>query len=170
MFEDQREIMFCLLVGIRCFRCCGRTDLFLENRFAVKSLILKRDEFVENLLRNFRLPQLRQRMVGQPVNCFHGIIRFEHPGIVRCAGVIKDLGLGVSLAYGYVFWLGAPGLSGALFGWSALYPELRLTPHLDASTPLSILAAVVLPYVAVGLVPAFRAAVMDPLDAQRGRS
>lgn len=78
--------------------------------------------------------------------------------------------LGVSLAYGYVFWLGAPGLSGALFGWSALYPELRLTPHLDASTPLSILAAVVLPYVAVGLVPAFRAAVMDPLDAQRGRS
>jgi ABC-type lipoprotein release transport system permease subunit len=78
--------------------------------------------------------------------------------------------LGVALAYGFVFWLGAPGLSGALFGWSALYPELHLTPSVDASVPLSILAAVVLPYVAVGLVPAFRAAIMDPLDAQRGRS
>ncbi|MCA9574702.1 MAG: ABC transporter permease [Myxococcales bacterium] len=77
---------------------------------------------------------------------------------------------GVAVAYVYVFALGAPGLSGALFGWSALYPELRLAPSMDASVPLTILAAVVLPYVAVGLVPAFRAAVMDPLDAQRGRS
>jgi lipoprotein-releasing system permease protein len=78
--------------------------------------------------------------------------------------------LGVAIAYGYVFALGAPGMAGALFGWSALYPELRLTPSVDASAPLSVLAAVVLPYVAVGLVPALRAALMDPLDAQRGRA
>jgi len=78
--------------------------------------------------------------------------------------------LGVAIAYVYVFVLGAPGMAGALFGWSALYPELRLTPSVDASAPLSVLAAVVLPYVAVGLVPALRAALMDPLDAQRGRA
>lgn len=78
--------------------------------------------------------------------------------------------LGVAIAYVYVFALGAPGMAGALFGWSALYPELRLTPSVDASAPLSVLAAVVLPYVAVGLVPALRAALMDPLDAQRGRA
>lgn len=78
--------------------------------------------------------------------------------------------LGVALAYFYVFWLGAPGMAGALFGWSALYPELQLTPSVDASAPLSVLAAVVLPYVAVGLVPALHAALLDPLDAQRGRT
>lgn len=78
--------------------------------------------------------------------------------------------LGVACAYVYVFALGAPGMAGALFGWSALYPELKLTPSVDASAPLSVLAAVVLPYVAVGLVPALRAALMDPLDAQRGRA
>lgn len=78
--------------------------------------------------------------------------------------------LGVAVAYAYVFALGAPGMAGALFGWSALYPELRLTPSVDASAPLSVLAAVVLPYVAVGLVPALRAALLDPLDAQRGRT
>jgi lipoprotein-releasing system permease protein len=78
--------------------------------------------------------------------------------------------LGVAIAYVYVFALGAPGMAGALFGWSALYPELKLTPSVDASAPLSVLAAVVLPYVAVGLVPALRAALMDPLDAQRGRA
>ncbi|MBK7150823.1 MAG: ABC transporter permease [Sandaracinaceae bacterium] len=78
--------------------------------------------------------------------------------------------LGVAAAYVYVFALGAPGMAGALFGWSALYPELKLTPSVDASAPLSVLAAVVLPYVAVGLVPALRAALMDPLDAQRGRA
>jgi hypothetical protein len=78
--------------------------------------------------------------------------------------------LGVVLAYVYVFWLGAPGMAGALFGWSALFPELQLTPSVDASAPLSVLAAVVLPYVAVGLVPALRAALLDPLDALRGRA
>ncbi len=83
---------------------------------------------------------------------------------------VTGAALGVAAAYVYVFALGAPGMAGALFGWSALYPELRLTPSVDASAPLSVLAAVVLPYVAVGLVPALRAALMDPLDAQRGRA
>ena len=92
-------------------------------------------------------------------------VRLLEQGLVALTGAA----LGVSLAYAYVFLLGAPGMAAALFGWSALYPEFELTPSLDASAPLTILAAVVLPYVAVGLVPAFRAAVLDPLEALRGQ-
>jgi ABC-type lipoprotein release transport system permease subunit len=76
--------------------------------------------------------------------------------------------LGVLGAYAYVFLAQAPGLSGALFGWSALYPPLRLTPQVDAAQTLALIAGVAVPFVAVGLVPAWRAATLDPDRALRG--
>jgi ABC-type lipoprotein release transport system permease subunit len=78
--------------------------------------------------------------------------------------------LGVLLAYLFVFVAEAPGLRDALFGWSALYPRFRLTPAVDAAEVLTLLGAVVVPYVAVSLVPAFRAATLDPDRAMRGLS
>ncbi|HJL00686.1 MAG TPA: FtsX-like permease family protein [Polyangiaceae bacterium LLY-WYZ-15_(1-7)] len=75
--------------------------------------------------------------------------------------------LGVLLAYGYVFGLGAPGLAGALFGWSALHPELALTPVIDATQAWTLVGLVVLPFVGVAVVPAWRAATLDPDEAMR---
>ena len=76
--------------------------------------------------------------------------------------------LGVLGAYAYVFLAQAPGLAGALYGWSALYPPLRLTPQVDAAQALALIVGVALPFVAVGLVPAWRAATLDPDHALRG--
>lgn len=76
--------------------------------------------------------------------------------------------LGLVLAYAYVFWLGAPGLWDALLGWSALHPSMRLTPALDPVQALALLGAVVVPFVSVSVVPAWRAAMVDPDQAMRG--
>jgi len=76
--------------------------------------------------------------------------------------------IGVLAAYVYVFLAEAPGLAGALYGWSALYPPLRLTPQVDAAQTLALVVGVALPFVAVGLVPAWRAATLDPDRALRG--
>jgi len=86
------------------------------------------------------------------------------------SAVIATVGAtaGIVAAYLFVFHLHAPGLSAALFGWSSIYPPLRLTPQLDASQVLALLATVVLPFVAVSAVPAWRAASLDPDDALRG--
>ena len=78
--------------------------------------------------------------------------------------------IGVLGAYAYVFLAEAPGLAGALYGWSALYPPLRLTPQVDAAQTLALVVGVALPFVAVGLVPAWRAATLDPDTALRGAS
>ena len=76
--------------------------------------------------------------------------------------------LGLLVAYGYVFWLGAPGLADALLGWSALHPSMRLAPALDPVQALALLGAVVVPFVSVSVVPAWRAAMVDPDQAMRG--
>lgn len=81
---------------------------------------------------------------------------------------IGGASIGVVLAYAYVFWLGAPGLADALFGWSALHPELRLAPAFDPVQALALLGAVVVPFVSVSVVPAWRAAMIDPDQAMRG--
>ena len=76
--------------------------------------------------------------------------------------------IGVLAAYAYVFLAQAPGLAGALYGWSALYPPLRLTPQVDAAQTLALIVGVALPFIAVGLVPAWRAATLDADRALRG--
>ncbi|MGF1468040.1 MAG: ABC transporter permease [Sandaracinaceae bacterium] len=75
---------------------------------------------------------------------------------------------GLVVAYLYVFLLGAPGLTDALLGWSNLYAEVRLTPAVSGSQLATLIAAVGVPYLAVSLVPAWRAAVLDPDRALRG--
>ncbi|HEY2365200.1 MAG TPA: FtsX-like permease family protein, partial [Polyangiaceae bacterium] len=75
---------------------------------------------------------------------------------------------GLLLAYAWVFWLGAPGLRGALVGWSVLYPQTKLTPMVDFPQLLGIAAATVGPFVGLSVVPAWRAAILEPMDAMRG--
>ncbi len=75
--------------------------------------------------------------------------------------------LGLLLGYAWVFWLGAPGLRPALVGWSVLYPRASLTPMVDVAQLLGITLAVLGPFVLLSIVPAWRAASTDPLDAMR---
>lgn len=75
---------------------------------------------------------------------------------------------GMALAYGFVFPAGAPGLARTLFGWSSLYPAFHPTPAVTAGQLLVLLALVVVPFIAVSLVPAWRAATHDPLALLRG--
>ena len=76
--------------------------------------------------------------------------------------------LGVVAAYVYVFVMRAPGMANALLGWSAIHPPFALAPALDATQALSLVAMVVVPFVAVSIVPAWRAAMIDPDRAMRG--
>lgn len=86
------------------------------------------------------------------------------------SGLVAALGasLGVVLAYVHAFVLGAPGLRDALFGWSSLHADLALAPAVDVAQVLAIVGAVVLPFVAVSVVPAWRAAMLDPDRLLRG--
>lgn len=76
--------------------------------------------------------------------------------------------LGTVGAYGYVFWLGAPGMADALLGWSAIHPPFVLAPAFDAAQAFALIALTVVPFVAVSVVPAWRAAMIDPDRAMRG--
>lgn len=79
------------------------------------------------------------------------------------------IGLGIVFAYVYVFAFGAPGMLDALLGWSALYPGgFTLRPALDISQLFAIVAATLVPFVALSTVPAWRAAQLDPDRALRG--
>jgi ABC-type lipoprotein release transport system permease subunit len=75
--------------------------------------------------------------------------------------------VGMAFAYAWVFLLGAPGLRQVLAGWSVLYPETPLTPAIDAADLLGVLAATVAPFVAVSILPAWRAAITDPMEGLR---
>jgi ABC-type lipoprotein release transport system permease subunit len=76
--------------------------------------------------------------------------------------------IGLCAAYVYVFAAGAPGMADALLGWSALHPRFALSPALDAAQLFGLVAGVVVPFVAVSVVPAWRAAMIDPERALRG--
>lgn len=76
--------------------------------------------------------------------------------------------LGALVAYVYVFHLGAPGLSDALFGWSQLVPTLRLAPTVTVASLLMLVTGTVAPFVLASVVPAYRAAMTDPEALLRG--
>jgi ABC-type lipoprotein release transport system permease subunit len=76
--------------------------------------------------------------------------------------------LGLGVAYAYVFVAGAPGMAHALLGWSAIHPPFDLVPALDVTQLVALVAGVVVPFVAISVVPAWRAAVIDPDRAMRG--
>jgi ABC-type lipoprotein release transport system permease subunit len=74
-------------------------------------------------------------------------------------------GAGMVLGYAWVF---APGLRATIAGWSVLYPAAGLTPEVDVAQLLAIALAVLGPFLALSVVPAWRAASIDPLESMRG--
>jgi ABC-type lipoprotein release transport system permease subunit len=75
--------------------------------------------------------------------------------------------LGFALAFGLVFWWGAPLLGGVLRGWSVLFPELRPTPYIDLYQVATLAFLTIVPYVASTVIPAWRAAITDPDEVIR---
>ena len=75
---------------------------------------------------------------------------------------------GYALAYWQVFYGGARWFAPVLKGWAVLYPEFQLTPAVDGSQILVILAVTVLPYLVATLIPGWRAAISDPDAVMRG--
>lgn len=70
--------------------------------------------------------------------------------------------LGTVLAYAHVFLLGASLFAPVLKGWSVIYPEFHLAPHIDGLQLSTLFLITVVPYVAATLVPIWRAASADP--------
>jgi len=74
---------------------------------------------------------------------------------------------GLTLSYVWVFVFGAAGLRPALGGFSIVTPTAPLTPAIDASLLLTLFLSIVGPFIALSLVPAWRAASIDPVDAMK---
>jgi ABC-type lipoprotein release transport system permease subunit len=76
--------------------------------------------------------------------------------------------LGVALAYIHVFFASAHLFAPVLKGWSVLYPEFRLVPAVDAFRLATLFFLAVLPYTVATIIPAWRAAIVDPDSVLRG--
>lgn len=76
--------------------------------------------------------------------------------------------LGAIAALVHVFVLGSPVLAPVLRGWSVVFPELRLTPHLDLYQVCVLGFLTVAPYIASTIVPSWRTAITDPEEVMRG--
>jgi len=69
---------------------------------------------------------------------------------------------GLLLAYAYIYGLRAPGLREIFIGWSTIYPSFQLMPDIDPKFLLLIVVISVVPYLAVTVFPAWKAAITDP--------
>lgn len=70
--------------------------------------------------------------------------------------------IGTTAGYAHIFIFGGKLFAPVLQGWAVIYPEFRLTPHIDALQLVSLALLTVVPYVAATLVPIWRAASADP--------
>jgi ABC-type lipoprotein release transport system permease subunit len=70
--------------------------------------------------------------------------------------------VGVLGAYVHVFVARAPLLRPAIEGWSGLYPDLAPVPAFSGMQLATLFFLTVVPYTVATLVPAWRAAVVDP--------
>jgi ABC-type lipoprotein release transport system permease subunit len=70
--------------------------------------------------------------------------------------------LGVILAYGHIFFTSATLFEPVLKGWSVLYPNFRLTPFISGYQIAILFFFTVIPYTVATIIPAWRAATIDP--------
>jgi ABC-type lipoprotein release transport system permease subunit len=70
--------------------------------------------------------------------------------------------MGLIFAYAHVFISSAVLFEPVLKGWSVIYPDFRLTPHIDAYLIVTLFFLTVVPYTVTTIVPSWRAATVDP--------
>jgi len=75
--------------------------------------------------------------------------------------------LGLVLAYVHVFSAGSGLFAPVLKGWSVLMPKFRLVPYLDAAQLAALFFLTVVPYSVATIIPAWRAAIVDPDSVMR---
>lgn len=91
-------------------------------------------------------------------------------GLKSLEGLVVSLTaflLGYLLAWVHVFQFGAPLFEPVLKGWSVLYPDFRLTPHVDELQVATLFFFTVFPYTLANVVPIWRAATVDPDQVMR---
>jgi lipoprotein-releasing system permease protein len=80
---------------------------------------------------------------------------------------VTSLLLGLILAFVHVFVFDASLFAAVVNGWSVLYPEFRVTPHIDLYQIFVMASLTVVPYVASTIIPSWKAAVTDPEEVMR---
>lgn len=70
--------------------------------------------------------------------------------------------MGLIFAYVHVFFSSAVLFEPVLKGWSVIYPDFRLTPHIDVYLIVTLFFLTVVPYTVTTVVPSWRAATIDP--------
>jgi ABC-type lipoprotein release transport system permease subunit len=74
---------------------------------------------------------------------------------------------GILLAYIHVFLASSALFLPVLKGWSTLYPEFRLVPFINLNHLMTLFFLTVVPYTITTIVPAWRAATIDPDSVMR---
>jgi ABC-type lipoprotein release transport system permease subunit len=74
---------------------------------------------------------------------------------------------GILLAYAHVYFASAFIFESALKGWSVLYPRFAMTPNVNPFELTVIFFITVVPYTVMTIVPAWRAATVDPDSMMR---
>ena len=70
--------------------------------------------------------------------------------------------MGVILAYFHIFYAAATLFEPVLKGWSTLYPDFSLTPFISGYQLAILFFFTVIPYTVATIIPAWRAATIDP--------
>ncbi|MBI5583666.1 MAG: FtsX-like permease family protein [Deltaproteobacteria bacterium] len=74
---------------------------------------------------------------------------------------------GILLAYVHVFLTSFILFEPVLKGWSVLYPHFSLTPAVDVAQVAALFFLIVVPYIVATVIPAWRAAIVDPDSVMR---
>ena len=80
---------------------------------------------------------------------------------------LSSFSFAVILAYLHVFFFSARVFAPVLKGWAVLYPEFKLVPFVDASQVVALFFLSVVPYTVATIIPAWRAATVDPDSIMR---
>ena len=80
---------------------------------------------------------------------------------------VTSLLLGLILAFVHVFVFDASLFASVVKGWSVLFPEFRVTPHVDLYQIFVLASLTVVPYVASTIFPSWKAAIADPEEVMR---
>jgi lipoprotein-releasing system permease protein len=80
---------------------------------------------------------------------------------------VSSLLLGLILAFVHIFIFDASLFASVVQGWSVLFPEFRVTPHIDLYQLFVMASLTVVPYVASTIIPSWKAAITDPEEVMR---
>ncbi len=86
------------------------------------------------------------------------LMKFWEGGIISLTSFLS----GVLLAYVHVFFTSSFLFEPVLKGWAVIYPEFKLVPFVDAFHIATLFFLTVVPYTLATIVPAWRAAIVDP--------